>query len=270
MLLDRYDYHIHTNYSDGVLSPEQIVDRYIKRGFEAISVTDHDNIDGSRIAFEYARDKNIKIIPGIEISTVNSYGYEIHVLGYYIDYDSEDLINSINLMDKWRNERNDRLIAALNKTGYEVSVAELYELNSGRFIGKPTVARLLVNKGYISSVDEAFLTVFKKLEIGHIKKKAFHTDEAIKLIHKAGGKAVFAHPMELKQKEESKDEFKVRLLDLLGEMRLDGIDGIECFHPSATNEEEGWLEKYSNLNKLIITGGSDFHSDEDRRFKYEN
>lgn len=265
-----YDFHIHSNFSDGVLSPKEIVDRYEKRGFEIISITDHDNIRGSLNAFNYARNKKIKVIPGIEFSTKSLEGYEVHILGYYIDYSNEALNLAIKIMDTYRNQRNLRLISELNKMGYDITLDEVNELNEGRYIGKPVIARLLVIKGYIDSVDDAFKTIFNKIKTGNVKKKVFDTVKAIEIIHNAGGIAVVAHPMELMKKDEDRSKFIERLKAFLDSVREMGIDGIECFHPSAKRTDEEMLKEYAKAHKLIITGGSDFHSDSDRRFKHEN
>ncbi len=266
----RYDFHIHSNFSDGVLSPSEIVDRYERRGFKFISITDHDNTKGSEKAFKYAINKNIKVIPGIELSTKSTEGYEVHILGYYINYSSEALNSAIKIMDMYRNQRNIRLIKELNNRGYDVTHEEINKLNEGRFIGKPVIARILVKKGYVSSVEEAFRNIFNKIKTDNVKKKVFSTEEAIKLIKDAGGIAVLAHPMELIEKGEDKSIFTERLKFFLNKMLEMDIDGIECFHPSANIEDEKMLREYAAEHKLIITGGSDFHSDNDRRFKYEN
>lgn len=265
-----YDFHIHSNFSDGVLDPEEIVDRYEKRGFKFISITDHDNIRGSEKAFNYAKGKSIKVVPGIELSTRSIEGYEVHVLGYYIDYLSKPLNSAIKVIEIYRNQRNLRLISELNKMGYDISFDEVRELNEGRFIGKPVIARVLVKKGYIASVEEAFKTIFNKVKKGNIKKKVFDTDRAVRLIHEAGGIAVIAHPMELREKDEDKKKFIKRLEDFLDRLCDFGIDGVECFHPSADRYDEEMLKSYAIAHNLIITGGSDFHSDNDRRFKHEN
>lgn len=154
--------------------------------------------------------------------------------------------------------------------GYDITMNELNNLNEGRFIGKPVIARLLVKKGYAFSVEDVFRKIFVKIKPDKIKKKVFNTESAIKLIHDAGGIAVLAHPMELKEKCEDKLDFEIRLRAFLDEMIEMGIDGIECYHPSADKNDEKMLKEYTKANYLIITGGSDFHSDHDRRFKHEN
>lgn len=264
------DFHIHSHYSDGVLSPIEIVDRYEKNGYKIISITDHDTILGSQIAYEYARDREIDVISGIEMSTISNEGYEVHILGYYIDYFSKALNSAISLLDSYRNERNEALAKELNELGYEISTEEVRGLNKGRFVGKPNIARLLMKKGYINSVEEAFDVIFKREEIKSIKKKVFRTEDAINVIHEAGGIAILAHPMEMISKNEEREEFQKRLNIFLNEMIEMRVDGIECFHPSASDDDSKMLREYAILNNLIITGGSDFHSDSDRRFKDEN
>lgn len=260
------DYHIHTTYSDGALTPEQIVDRYISNGYSGIAVTDHDTIEGSAAAFRYAADKPINVIPGIEISTHDEEWNTIHILGYNFDYESRELADAIAKVKRWRTERNEKLLKALNKMGYEVSMDDAMEINEGRFMGKPTIAEVLVRKGYIKSVGEAFDNLYKRPEIKNIWKETLGTWEAIDVIHKAGGIAVFAHPMEVMKKDESEEAFAVRLKALLKKMIEHGIDGIECYHPSADASQSEKLEAFAKSNGLIVSGGSDFHSDAQRRY----
>lgn len=264
-MLTDVDYHIHTFYSDGDLSPEQIVDRYLARGYEQIAITDHDELEGSMVAFAYSYGKGITVLPGIELSTRDHHDNTVHILGYNINYSDPELLSTLRMLKLERAKRNDRLLKVLCEMGYEISVDDLVSINEGRYIGKPTFARVLVNKGYADDVDSVFKGIFRDERIRPLRKKTLDTSEAIRLIHEAGGTAVFAHPVEVRKRDEDRDEFYKRLRELIDEMIEFNIDGIECYHPSASLIEAEMLRDVARLNNLVITKGSDFHSDLERR-----
>lgn len=264
----RQDYHIHSYYSDGKLSPEEIVDRWEAEGYSAIAVTDHDEYEGSKQAVQYAKGRSMRVIPGIECSTKHTTGDEIHILGYGIRFGEPSMDEALNRMHRLRAARNDRLQRALASMGYEISTDELFAVNDGRYIGKPTFAEVMVQKGWAKDVNEVFHDIYTKPEIAAVQKEFLPTEEVIRFIHAAGGLAVMAHPMEIRRHGEG-EAFFTRLETLLGEMRSLGIDGIECMHPSATEEEQDRLRQYARDAHLIVTQGSDFHSDRKER-SYEN
>lgn len=259
------DYHIHTYFSDGDMSPEELVDRYIDRGYTEIAITDHDEIEGSLMALWYSFGKDISVVPGIELSTRDEHGNTIHMLGYGINYSCPELRSAISKIRLWRAERNDRLLAKLNEMGYDITIDELFSVNDGRFIGKPTFAKLLVRRGAAEDEDAVFKNFFSREEFRGLSKRTLSTNEAIELIHSAGGNAVFAHPMELRRKGEAADDFYERVRNLIDEMIENGLDGIECYHPSATMIEAEMLRNIARFNNLYVTKGSDFHSDSVRR-----
>ena len=259
------DYHIHTNHSDGVLNPKQIVDRYIERGYRQIAITDHDTISGSWVAYFYSLKKDIEIIPGIEFSTKDNEGREIHILGYGIEYTNRILNEAINQMSAWRDERNRKLFSALNELGYDVTEDEVRRVNGGLFIGKPVIARVLIEKGYVDNIEHAFEEIFKGDDLKHIKTEVYPAKTAIDIIHLSGGLAVWAHPFELREEGESEEEFIPKLYSMLDRMMAWGIDGIECVHPSANADHQEMLAEFAKSNNLVITAGSDFHSDDTRR-----
>lgn len=265
---DWKDYHIHSCFSDGELTPEQIVDRWSENGYKSIAITDHDGIEGSLIAYNYARANRpeIQVIPGIEFDSTDELSRQLHILGYGMDYENPKLKATLSSVLLNRAKRNDELIRIINELGYKVSIDELIAVNDGRFVGKPTIARVLVNKGYFSSISE----VFDKLldvhpAIRQVRKQALSSKEVVKVIHAAGGIAVMAHPMELLGKGEQLEDFLPRLVEIMGRLVSYGIDGIECYHPSATDSESRWLCACAEKNGLVITSGSDFHSDQNIR-----
>jgi predicted metal-dependent phosphoesterase TrpH len=137
--------------------------------------------------------------------------------------------------------------------------------NEGRYIGKPTFARVLARKGYVENANDAFATIFREPTVRVIRKKTFSSEEVIRLIHAAGGLAVLAHPMEQRHLEETYNQFTERLYPILNRMREYGIDGIECYHPSADEVQAEVLREYTEAHGLVVTAGSDFHTDYQKR-----
>ena len=258
------DYHIHTNFSDGKFSPEEIVDRYIKDGYNEIAITDHDTFEGSKVAVSYAKNKCITVIPGIEISTCDSCGNQIHILGYAFDFCNHLLADAVDNMKQWRVDRALKIHRLLEEKGYDINLQDVFRVDNRKFIGRPTFAEILYKKGAFNTKKAAMNYIFSDKDISSVKRKSFSVEQAIDIIHSAGGKAVFAHPMEVKKKTERYEDFYPRLLEILQDAIKDGIDGIECIHPSANYEESIMLSSYAKKNRLIITRGSDFHTDEER------
>lgn len=262
----KQDLHIHTCFSDGALRPETIVDRWKSEGYKLIAVTDHDDIEGSRIAYNYAKGRGIVVIPGIEFDSCDELSDEIHILGYNVDYDNKTLKKVLSDVKRWRAQRNDLMLKALNNMGYDISIDDLLEVNGGHFIGKPTFAQVMVNKGYFENLSEVFDKVFTvEPELKSIVKKTLRSDYVIRLIHEAGGIAVLAHPMQQRRKGESDEVFYKRIIKFMDRFREYGIDAIECSHPSATEDEARGLREYAAMYKLKTTTGSDFHSDNNKR-----
>ena len=263
---EKSDLHIHTYYSDGELSPEEVIDRWRSQGYKIISITDHDGIEGSIKGMDHAAGlEDITFIPGIEFDSVDEIGKDVHILGYGFDYGSPELRNSLSKILMIRARRNDKLMAAINDLGYKVTLEDIGEINEGRYVGKPTFAKILFKKGYTSDPQEAFSTIFREPSIRKINKETLRSGQVIDLIHKAGGLAVLAHPMEQRHLGEDYEDFLPRMYELMDRMREFGIDGIECRHPSANEPQTELLEKYAAKYGLLSTGGSDFHTDKNPR-----
>lgn len=259
------DLHLHTLYSDGALTPKEVLKMRADEGYELLAITDHDGVEGSVYGEKYAEELGVKYISGIEFDSEDELGKDIHMLGYGFDPDHPAFNLAIGKILKQRNDRNNRFLKALNDKGYDISYDELYAVNEGRFMGKPTFASVLIKKGFVKSHSEAFNTIFRDPEIRSIKKETLHTKEVVDIIHAAGGLAVMAHPMEQRHLDETFEEFKPRMYEILDRMLCYGIDGIECHHPSANPVQQEMLVEFANEHGLMITRGSDFHSHASRR-----
>ncbi|HHW94982.1 MAG TPA: PHP domain-containing protein [Mogibacterium sp.] len=256
------DLHIHTCFSDGELTPQQVVDRWAKEDYEVISVTDHDGIRGSEIAVDYASDKEIICIPGIEFDSVDSLAKDMHILGYGIDFNNKQLRKELRTVREWRDRRNRKLLKVLQALGYDIDWEDVIANSNGEYIGKPMFAMALFYKRYVKKPVDAFPEIFRKYEeIRSIKKEVLSSERVIEIIHNAGGLAVMAHPIEQRKINEGFAEFNQRLNIVLNKFLEYEIDGIECYHPSASKKQSEMLRKFAEENGLIVTRGSDFHVD---------
>ena len=259
------DLHMHTVFSDGSMTPEELIDMRVSEGYELLAITDHDGIGGSVKGAPYAEKLGVKFIYGIEFDSEDALGEDIHMLGYGFDPGNDAILDKLIEVISCRNDRNERMRQALNSLGYNITPEEVKEVNEGRYVGKPTFATILVRRGFVSSIPEAFATVFREPELRAIKKKTLQSKEVVEVIHEAGGLAVMAHPMEQRRRDESFKDFEPRMYKIIDRMREYGIDGLECHHPSASHEQQELLVAYAKKHGLMITRGSDFHSFEAKR-----
>ena len=245
------DLHVHTVNSDGEKTPKEIIDMAIEKNIEVIAITDHDTIDGIEEAIKDSEDKNIKVIPGIEISVDVEKG-QLHMLGLNIDYKNKKLIETLNLLKEARDSRNDKFINILNEMGFEVTLEELKEISNGKIISKPHFAKLFIKKGYIKEKSEMFDKYFNQEPLKNIKKELISAKDAIKLIREANGIPVLAHPQTLKLEKND-------LINKIKELKGYGLLGIECYHSNQTNEQMTLFREIAEKEGLLITKGSDYH-----------
>jgi predicted metal-dependent phosphoesterase TrpH len=260
------DLHMHTRYSDGELTPKELIDMRVAEGYKLLAITDHDGMGGSVAGAPYAESVGVEFIYGIEFDSEDELGKDLHILGYGFDPENEELMDTLIYVLEERRNRNEKFRDCLNKRGYGIKPEEIWAVNKGRYVGKPTFATVLMQKGIVKDVKEAFATIFKEDDLRAIKKVTLATEKVIEVIHTAGGLAVMAHPMEQRRPDESFEEFKPRMYALMDRMVEYGIDGIECFHPSASPEQSELFVAYAKERGLMITRGSDFHSKENRNY----
>ncbi len=256
----KMDLHMHSYWSDGTCTTVELINYRTGEGYRLLAITDHDGIEGSREGMNIADKDGVCFISGIELDSRDELGKDMHILGYGIDYDNSELADGLKQIRINREKRNEKLMSALNKKGYGITEKDVLSVNGGRYTGKPTFAKILFRKGFISSPDEAFRTVFKEDDIQIIQKETLETKDAIDLIHTAGGLAVMAHPMQQRRAGESLAAYLPRMYAILDRMREYGIDGIEVSHPSAGEVQKELLKVYARKYGLAATEGSDMHS----------
>lgn len=245
------DLHMHSNYSDGTCTIEEIVNKAKQLGLSQIAITDHNILKGSVLAKDISE---VNFIIGTELS-VGYNNTEVHLLGYFpngspTNYKNVNFV--INEGEAYKKVAILEMIENLNAMGFDLDITELTKYSMG-IINRVHICMAMIDHGYISSVQEGFKKYVGDDCEAYVERKTVSLVEAAKAIHDDGGIAVIAHPYEYIKDIESIDKF---IEDI-----KDDIDGIECFHPSATNEESLYLVELANKYNLKITGGSDFHGE---------
>lgn len=258
----RIDMHIHTCYSDGQAAPADIVKRAGELGYEKIAITDHDGTDGIGEALAEGEKAKLEVVPGIELASVTDKGIGLHILGYGIDTQNERLRTTLTFLAEKRSERNGKLIKVLNDMGYEIDEKDLRKIQPNNFIGKPVIARALVEKGYAGSVFEVFKSdrFLGNSRARAVKKEKLDSAEAIAVIKAAGGSAVLAHPIQTRHiGDAGSREFYGNIYEIISELRRSGLEGLECFHPDQNREQTVRFIGIAEKLGLYVTRGSDFH-----------
>ncbi len=244
--MGKADLHIHTNASDGDLTPEELIEKVSGKSLDVIAITDHDTINGYLEAKKFAADKEIELIPGTEISTVWN-DREIHVLAYGFDEEDEEFLRLIANQKSARRKRMKAIVEVLKSEGIDIDYEEVRAESHPGNIGRPHAASVLINKGYVASVSEAFIRYLGTDKITQIKTEYAVLDEVISIVHDAGGVLSIAHPGPMYSKNEMKELLK------------HPFDGIECIHPSHSYKVQKMFLDLAKSNNLLITGGSDYH-----------
>jgi 3',5'-nucleoside bisphosphate phosphatase len=247
------DLHTHSTASDGSLSPEELVVYAKGKGAAAISLTDHDTIEGLERALAAGKEHGLEVIPGLEISSQYPAG-SMHILGYYVDPAEPNLKQELNRLQEARLERNPKIIKKLQSLGLPISYDQVQATAKGQ-IGRPHIAHVLLQMGAVSSMEDAFQKYLARGAAAYEEKFRFSPREAITLIIRAGGIPVLAHPFTLNYSS-LRD-----LKQVVEQLKREGLKGIEVIYSEHTSDQ---TRDYFSLVReldLIFTGGSDFHGD---------
>jgi 3',5'-nucleoside bisphosphate phosphatase len=257
-LTKKADLHTHTIYSDGALTPKELLDLAKKKNLDIIGITDHDTIDGIDEAICYGNEIGIQVIPGLEIST-DVEGQEVHLLGYFINHKDPELAKYLQFFRNERLERAKRILSKLEKIGFSVSLDEVQKIANNSPICRPHIAKAMVDKGIVNNFHTAFNKYIGDTRPAAEKKIHVSPQSAIKIINDAGGLAFIAHPGKMKE------SILTNLINL-------GIDGIEVIHSSHRKYQQKFYRGIVNQYCLLESGGSDFHgglrNDEDNFGKF--
>lgn len=252
------DLHVHSTESDGTLLPEELIVEAQKAGLSAIALTDHDTFSGVAKAQPAANACGIELIPGIEFSTeyTSAFGKatskEIHIVGLYIDTSNTLLLEKTQEFRICRDNRNEKIVEALQKEGFDITMEALKAENSDSVITRANIARFLFRRGYIKTIREAFDKYIGDGCPCYVGRFKVTPMEAVSIIKQAGGIAILAHPLLYHMST-------VNLQELITELKDAGLDGIEAIYSTHTVGEEQFVKKIAAQNGLLISGGSDFH-----------
>lgn len=246
------DFHIHTYFSDGVYSPEKIVDTAIDVGLQVIALTDHDNILSYKVAQDYIKNnnKNLEVIQGVEINTLYK-NYEVHILGYMMNTNNEDFKTLLKTQQNARIEQVNEIIDLLSKKeGIKIKFEDIKkQVAEGGSIGRPHIAKAITNAGGTANVIEAYAKYIHLDSPVYVPRKTVSPQDAVEIIYDAGGVPVIAHPHDIDIAE-----------SLIKELMTHGLRGIEAYH---RKHSPACVEYFSSMAEnlgLIVTGGSDFHA----------
>jgi len=245
------DLHVHSTESDGSLSPEQLVDYAVDKGISALALCDHDTTSGVTRFVSYGESKNIRALPGVEISATWETG-NCHILGLGVSDNNAALEETLLKIRDSRGGRNEKIIAKLNALGIAITLAEAQGLAGGDVVGRPHMARIMHEKGFVESVQEAFDKYLAKGAPAYVDRFRLKPYKAVALLRQAAKLVVLAHPSQLRIAPDKLEEFVAGLVP-------HGLGGIEAYTPY-----NGELKLYLELaqkHNLAVTGGSDFHGE---------
>ena len=253
------DLHIHSTASDGTFQPHEIIARAAALGLQAIAITDHDSLEGVKSALRQPIPPALKFLTGVEISAAPPpfirLAGSFHILGYGIDPQDPTLNDSLQVLRTSRENRNPAIIAKLNRLGIDITLAEVSTAAGECQLGRPHIARVLVQKGVAASIDEAFKRLLGAGKPAYVDKHRISCREALQSIRDAGGVPVLAHPGLLSF------ETRCGLADaVIGLMEM-GLMGLEVFYPEHSPAFTETCRRIARRHDLLMTGGSEFHGD---------
>ena len=251
--MDNYskvDLHTHTTASDGDLYPADLVRYAAENHIKILAVTDHDTVDGLDEACEAAIHHGIEFVPGMEVSAKSK--NELHILGYYIEKDLPEFQSGLALLREYRESREKITIDYLNRNNIDITAEEVKKVTKGHIIGRPHMAEVMIEKGYVNTKKEAFDRYIGTPEYMNLERPKTTVGESLDIIISGRGVPVLAHPHSLKQNYSELDK-------TLEQLKGMGLKGVECFYNSYSHEETANYLSLALKHGLLPTGGSDYH-----------
>ncbi len=256
LAMTRIDLHTHSTASDGTTPPAELPALAYEAGLGAIALTDHDTTAGHAACAEACAKLALGFVPGIELSCERGRPRgSMHILGYFVDGQTPELRDVIELLWAARTERAPQIVQRLNDLGVDVSLEEVNQTAGCAMIGRPHIAAVLEDKGYVGSIREAFEKYIGHGAPAYVRKDNLPTDRAIAAIHAAGGLAVLAHPIQLRCDDDDELEH------IIARLTAEGLDGLEVLHSDHTPTLAEQYRLLAERHGLLSTGGSDFHGD---------
>lgn len=245
------DLHVHSTASDGSCTPTEVVHLAEHAGLTAIALTDHDTVSGIEEALNASEPLNVSVVPGVELSCTYK-EKEIHILGLYVDHKNPEFSAFLKSSAERRNGRNQKMLEAFQKGGFEITIDDLLCSNPNTIITRAHFARALLKKGYVKTIDQAFKKYLNPNRPYFRKRELKTPEESLQMILNAGGFPVLAHPCQYQLGWKETEELILSLKNC-------GLAGLECYHSSNNQNESGRLRMLAEKHNLAITGGSDFH-----------
>ena len=240
------DLHTHTNYSDGALSPYELIKKAHELGLEILGIVDHDTVSAIEDSIEIGSEFGVEIVPGVELSAAID-NREIHIIGYFVDRENEGLAEYLTVSRKDRMRRAKRIVEKLNKINVPLKLEAVLEKAGSAAVGRPHIAHALLDEGLTGSYVEAFSRYIGYGGPAYEKKNSLSPEDTIALVASSGGLSFLAHPGKY-----TSDAVLHRLIK-------SGLDGIEVIHPSHTPEEVQHYNGIVDQYFLLASGGSDYH-----------
>jgi predicted metal-dependent phosphoesterase TrpH len=248
----KIDLHLHTNKSDGRLTPTELVRLVYQGGVRRMALTDHDTTDGVDEAIEEGQRLGVEVIPGVELGTDSRSG-DMHMLGLFLDYHDQTFQETMTRFREGRIARVHKIVANLAEVGVNISVDRVFEIAGEASVGRPHVAQALLEAGYIKAMPEAFEKWLAYGGPGDVPRDKLSPEDAIALIHAVGGLAVVAHPYEVRGTRGKS------VLDQIPGLAEAGLDGVETYYQGYGPDRVGELLALCEKLGILPTGGSDFH-----------
>lgn len=255
-MYSKVDLHSHTTASDGTYPPRALVETAIRRGLRVLAITDHDSTEGIPEALATARGSGLVLWPGVEIST-DVPGAEVHILGYCVEFRNPVFQGTLRRLRESRVDRARRMVAKLAKLGLPVAWQRVQEIAGNGAIGRPHVAQALLERGYISSLPEAFNRYIGRTGPAYVERYRLTPEEAVQLVVGAQGFASLAHPVNVGPAAETGEQLDLEAL--LPRLVPAGLAGIEAYYTGYPPEIVQQLLRVAGRWNLVATGGSDFH-----------
>ena len=247
----RLDLHLHTTHSDGSCSVRDVMLRAQQAQVAALAITDHDTVTGIPEALAIGQELGIEVLPGIEISSRHQ-EREVHILGYCFDWHQPAFLEHLQTLRASRHDRNPQIVEKLRSLGMDITYEEVRELAGTESVGRPHIARVLMNRGYVSSAKEAFDRFLANRKAAYVARTLPEPATAVGWILAAGGVPVLAHPTWVRDNQQG-------LALLCRQLKEAGLKGVEVHYSTHRPSETAEYLHLSRSLDLLITGGSDFH-----------
>lgn len=245
------DLHMHSTFSDGTQTPTQLVERAKQNNVKVMAITDHDNVDGLKEGRIEAEKKGITFVNGIEISA-NFKNKDVHILGYFLNLEDKVFLEWLKNLQEKRFNRTLEILKKLSNLGIDISLSEVEGEVLGNVIGRPHIAKMILKKGFATTMDEVFDRYLGDGQPAYVPKVGVDMIEVVKKLKANGAVVVLAHPHLISHP----DDTVVNIIDILIK---NGLDGLELYYPSIILRKKNKLMKVAKKRNLILTGGSDFH-----------